>query len=105
MSSNVKDTIREALDIASQLAGIAGDWNLDEVEINGEMIAIYEVNDVFVAALAALAEPQPTIPPDVRETIRALIRFADTMQWTHSMGVSQAATLIETWLDAQGGTP
>lgn len=49
------------------------------------------------------SQPQPTMPPDVRETMRALIRFADTMQWTHSIGVSQAATLIETWLDAQGG--
>jgi hypothetical protein len=98
MSSNVKDTIREALDIASQLAGIAGDWNLDEVEINGEMIAIYEVNDVFVAALAALAEPQPTIPPDVRETLRGALLIVD------QSGINKKRILAAlSWLDAQQG--
>jgi hypothetical protein len=55
-----------------------GGLNLDDVEINGEMVAIYEVNDVFVAALAALAEPPAaTIPPDVRETLRGALLIAD----------------------------
>lgn len=97
MSSNVKDTIREALDIASQLAGIAGDWNLDEVEINGEMIAIYEVNDVFVAALA---EPQPAIPPDVREAIRKLADYGMPLGATNH-DWKRWRDIALTWLDAQ----
>lgn len=98
MNNDVKQTIREALDVASQLAGIAGDWNLDEVEINGEMIAIYEVNDVFVAALAALDEPQPTIPPDVRETLRGALLITD------QSGINKRRVHAAlAWLDAQGG--
>lgn len=42
----------EAARVAEQLADIAEDWNLDEVEIDGEMRDIYEVRDIFRAALA-----------------------------------------------------
>lgn len=44
--------LAEAARIAIQLASIASDWNLDEVEIDGEMRHIYDVKDIFRAALA-----------------------------------------------------
>lgn len=72
MNNDVKQTIREALDVASQLAEIAGDWNLNDVEINGEMVAIHEVNDVFIAALAALDEQPAALTKrvaDLEETL------------------------------------
>lgn len=49
----------EALDIARQLAVIASDWNLDEVEINEEMISIYDVIDIFETALAKAKNETP----------------------------------------------
>lgn len=99
MNNDVKQTIREALDVASQLAEIAGDWNLNDVEINGEMVAIHEVNDVFIAALAALDEqPAPTIPPDVRETLRGALLIVD------QSGINKRRVHAAlAWLDAQGG--
>lgn len=41
-----------ALKKASQLADIATDWNLDEVEIDGEMVRTYDLRDEFDAAIA-----------------------------------------------------
>lgn len=47
----------EAARVAEQLALIASDWNLDEVEIDGEMRDIYDIRDIFKAALSlALGE-------------------------------------------------
>jgi hypothetical protein len=63
--------VREALSAAWQLADIAGDWNLDEVEINGEMVSIYDLQHMFTSAKINLAEleaaPQEWTPlPDGR---------------------------------------
>lgn len=44
-----EDLIR-LLDKARQLAIIAGDWNLDEVEIDGEMVSIYDLQDELEVA-------------------------------------------------------
>lgn len=55
-------TVLKALDEAVQLAEIASDWHLEEVEIDGEMVGIYDLQDRFKAALAA----QPTEPMRVR---------------------------------------
>lgn len=43
-----------ALDKASQLADIACDWNLDEVEIDGEMVNTRSLTEIFDAAIAKL---------------------------------------------------
>jgi hypothetical protein len=45
------DRLRAALRKAEQLAIIASDWNLDEVEIDGEMVDTYDLRDEFRAAL------------------------------------------------------
>ena len=44
----------EALEKAEQLASIASDWNLDEVEIDGEMMNIHDVKDIFTKAINKL---------------------------------------------------
>jgi len=41
-----------ALRKAKQLATIAIDWNLEEVEIDGEMVETRELRDEFEAAIA-----------------------------------------------------
>lgn len=41
----------KALRIAEQLASIASDWNLEEVEIDDEMHGIHEVRQVFTEAI------------------------------------------------------
>lgn len=46
------ERLREALRVAVQLAAIASDWNLDEVEIDGEMREIHDVRAIFKAALS-----------------------------------------------------
>lgn len=48
------DTAVRALHDAKQLAIVAGDWHLDEVEINGRMVDISELIEGFDAALAEL---------------------------------------------------
>lgn len=45
------ELIIKALDAAVQLAEIASDWNLDEVEIDGEMVSTVGLHDQFEAAL------------------------------------------------------
>ena len=40
----------EACRIAYQLAEVASDWNLPEVEIDGRMRSIYKVQDIFKRA-------------------------------------------------------
>lgn len=42
----------EAVRVARQLASIATDWNLDEVEIDGEMKSTYDLIEQFDAVLA-----------------------------------------------------
>lgn len=44
----------EALDKAKQLANIAGDWHLDEVEIDGEMVETSELAAEFAELLIKL---------------------------------------------------
>lgn len=55
-SSETIKTAIEALRVAVQLAEVASDWNLDEVEIDGEMMSIYDVQDVLQKALTQLRE-------------------------------------------------
>lgn len=45
------ERLKEAVRVAEQLAVIASDWNLDEVEVDGEMRSIYDVRDIFRTAL------------------------------------------------------
>ena len=47
----------EKVRVAVQLASVASDWNLSEVEINGEMVSIYTlINDFNDAISKARAE-------------------------------------------------
>lgn len=48
--------IADALDMAKQMADVADDWGLPEVEIDGEMVETRSLIDVFQAALRHLAE-------------------------------------------------
>lgn len=65
MTEADKQTVREALDKAKQLALIADDWNLDEVEMDGEMVATYSLVKVFDSALAAVESVDEAVPwPD-----------------------------------------
>jgi hypothetical protein len=43
-----------ALSKAAQLAAIASDWNLDEVEIDGEMVSTYTLREEFKRVLSLL---------------------------------------------------
>jgi hypothetical protein len=45
----------EAVRKAIQLASIASDWNLDEVEIDGEMVNTYRLREEFEAAFSKAA--------------------------------------------------
>ena len=51
-SVNIHADLVAALRKASQLASVAGDWNVDEVEIDGEMIRTSELQEQFDALLA-----------------------------------------------------
>ncbi|MBV6304893.1 hypothetical protein KVP10_08335 [Candidimonas humi] len=44
--------LRESLRKAEQLTQVCGDWNLDEIEIDGEMIDTLDLRNEFRAALA-----------------------------------------------------
>lgn len=48
---NSHDELIAALKKAEQLASIAADWNLDEVEIDGVMVKTFELRKEFAAAL------------------------------------------------------
>jgi hypothetical protein len=62
--------VKKTLDKALQLANIASDWNLSEVEIDGEMVDIYDLTGEFEVVLATLneqpqmAQAQPLDSPD-----------------------------------------
>lgn len=49
---NAASEMLEALDKASQLASVASDWNLYEVEINDKMVSILDIKDEFDHAIA-----------------------------------------------------
>jgi hypothetical protein len=51
------EQMEEALRKASQLASIACDWHLEEVEIDGEMVDTHDLRDEFDAALETPANP------------------------------------------------
>jgi len=46
--------LKKALEVAKQLANIASDWNLDEVEIDNEFMYIGDVAKIFDNALKLL---------------------------------------------------
>ena len=46
--------IKHALSVAVQLATICSDWNLSEVEIDGKMTCIYDVQNIFEKALSKI---------------------------------------------------
>ena len=52
------DVIREALRKSMQLIEICTDWNLEEVEVDGEMIGVYELKDELRAAIDELDHMQ-----------------------------------------------
>ena len=52
IATGALDAMEAAMEKARQLANIATDWNLDEVEIDGEMVSTYNLRDEFDAALA-----------------------------------------------------
>lgn len=56
VSDETLDEVDRALDHAEQLALVASDWNLDEVQIDDAMRNIYEVLEDFRAARARLRE-------------------------------------------------
>ena len=49
---NSAPKLHESLRKAEQLACIATDWNLTEVEIDGEMVSVYDLRREFKAVLA-----------------------------------------------------
>ncbi len=51
-------TVSDALRAAEQLADIAGDWSLDEVEIDGKMVSTYDLADMFQVVLAELDDAE-----------------------------------------------
>ncbi len=52
-SAGVPVEVREALRVAIQLAEIASDWNLSEVEIDGEMVRTWDIRNQLKSALDA----------------------------------------------------
>lgn len=48
----------EALEKAEQLARVASDWHLDEVEIDEQMVGIYDLLEIFHAALRRIRGEQ-----------------------------------------------
>jgi len=55
-TAHIHDRLVAALKKAWQLTQIATDWNLDEVEIDGEMVRTYDLAKEFKAALKAAGE-------------------------------------------------
>lgn len=47
-----------ALRVAMQMAEVTGDWNLDEVEIDGEMWRTWDIREQMRTLLADLGRPQ-----------------------------------------------
>jgi hypothetical protein len=90
-----------ALSAAWQLAEVAGDWSLDEVEIDGEMMSIYDLQHLFTAAkieFAELSQPEAQPRPQALPT------------WTFypgqeppTIGDVFVVTEVAPMLDMQGG--
>ncbi len=57
MNDNI-EAMREALRKAIQLAEIACDWHLEEVEIDGEMVDTHSLRDEFEEALSPTPNDQ-----------------------------------------------
>lgn len=57
--------MREALRKAEQLAEVARDWNLDDVEINGAMVPTLDLADEF-RALLVRTDPENTEDADAK---------------------------------------
>lgn len=87
---------RKALDKAVQLAEIASDWHLDEVEIDGEMVSIYDLRDEFKQALAMQSDRADGML--LREALAAYAHeaWSGWMNYLFSKG--------EPWQMASGGT-
>lgn len=51
------DKMLKALQIAEQLATIASDWNLEEVEIDRQMVGISKVREIFTTAIKEATTP------------------------------------------------
>jgi hypothetical protein len=47
MTMLTDELVKKTLDKALQLANVASDWNLSEVEIDGEMVDIYDLTGEF----------------------------------------------------------
>jgi hypothetical protein len=58
------EQMEAALRKASQLASIACDWHLEEVEIDGEMVDTHDLRDEFDAALETPANPIEEVVDD-----------------------------------------
>lgn len=54
----LSERVIQALRTAMQLAEVASDWNLDEVEIDGEMVRTWDIRKQMHALLADLDRPQ-----------------------------------------------
>jgi hypothetical protein len=106
MSDSHWQTIEDALDKAEQLAEIASDWHLDEVEINCEMVSIYDVRDEFKAALAFVREQRAAALSDSIKKDIGLCAAGIVLAWhrkTHDhiladMDTIEAAWRVEHWL-------
>lgn len=87
--------LREALDKAVQLASVASDWNLYEVEIDGEMVSIYDLKDEFDRALST-TEPAPREPYDpAQNTGDDLLRRSDVCRLLHDRAQDHANMTLE----------
>lgn len=58
MTSALFERVIGALRVAMQMAEVADDWNLDEVEIDGEMWRTRDIRNQMSALLAELGRPQ-----------------------------------------------
>lgn len=71
--------IKQTLEMALELARIASDWNLDEVEIGCTMVSMYALAEMFEQTIDNLPTmPQPEMgqmPDEVREGFREIFDF------------------------------
>jgi hypothetical protein len=56
IDDGVIDLVVEALRVSEQFMDIASDWNLSEVEIDGEMRQTYDIRDNIRYVLGALRD-------------------------------------------------
>lgn len=60
------EQVARMLEHAIQLASVAEDWNLSEVEIDGRMVKTYSLEEQFKEALAALRSlPGPATEEEI----------------------------------------